>query len=64
MTKFKITDARNEKHIGKIINVIDDKTIFNKKEYYLGELSWNNERPMTLISERITPPIWVKLSEV
>jgi len=64
MKTYKITEARNQKHIGKVINVENGKTVFNKKSYYVGEKSWNGETPITLITERLTSPIWVKLSEV
>ena len=64
MKTYKITEARNQKHIGKIINVENDETIFNKKKYYVGEENWKGETPITLITDRLTSPIWIKISKV
>tara|TARA_R110000851_G_scaffold28683_2_gene79623 strand:+ start:1192 stop:1386 length:195 start_codon:yes stop_codon:yes gene_type:complete len=64
MKTYKITEARNKQHIGKLINVENGKTIFNKKNYYVGNENWNGETDLYLETLRPTSPIWVKLSEI
>jgi hypothetical protein len=64
MRTYKVIEARNKKHIGKLIEVKDNKTFFNKKQYNVWVKPQNKETPLVLISERPTSPVWVKLEEI
>ena len=64
MKTYKVIEARNKKHIGKIIEVKDNNTFFNKKQYKVYPKPQNKETPLILISERLTSPVWVKLQEI
>ena len=69
MTTYKITNANSKKHIGKIINVENGKTIFNKKPYNFNTIIFDdpNITPLyylTLVSDRITRDIHIEITEI
>ena len=68
MTTYKITKARSKKNIGKIINVENGKTVFNKKDYDFNTFTFDDGRPseysLTLVSNKITADIRIEIIEI
>ena len=73
MTTYKITDARNKRHIGKTFTVENGQTVFNKKAYEFKTTIFepNDDGSyrtplyhLSLITERATSDVHIKIIEI